>query len=400
MSVLSCRVPDFLIGLAQRQKPQWRGQPLALLGADERISAISPEARQSGVALQMSARQAQMRCPEVILAPLDHTACQAEQSAFVGTLAECGLPVQVQTWGAAYVDLREVASTARDAQPICAEMGKQIRRLLGEPFAPALGWDTGKFTARAASSCARPGHMRLVERSDEERFLNPLSIMLLPLPEPAVLQLKWLGITTLGQFARLPTTAVWQRFGKAGKLAQRWALGRDDRPVIPTAQAAPTSIAVDFDPPMALHSQVLEATFAALRPELSRLADRLQGLRHLQLDLRFVEGSTRVIDCAFVEPMSEEKHLRAMVSHQLQILEWAAELETLRVTLLEIGELVPHQLTLFEIDEARSSLKELARKLSNRNGELFFQARLTDERHALPERRAVFDALSARSVNV
>jgi len=170
MSVLSCRVPDFLIGLAQRQEPKWSGLPLALLGADERISAVSPEARQSGVAVQMSARQAQMRCPEVVLTPLNDSACQTEQSAFVGTLAECGLPVEVQTWGAAYVDLREVAGTARDVQPICAEMGKQIRRLLGAPLSPALGWDTGKFTAHAASSCARPGHMRLVEHSDEERF--------------------------------------------------------------------------------------------------------------------------------------------------------------------------------------------------------------------------------------
>jgi len=214
------------------------------------------------------------------------------------------------------------------------------------------------------------------------------------------LQLKWLGIRTLGQFARLPTTAVWQRFGKAGKLAQRWAIGRDDRPVNPTVQAAPLPISIDFDPPTALRNQALEATFAALHPELSRLADRLQGLRHLRLDLRFAEGSARVIDCVFVEPVCDEKRLRATVSHQLQILEWAAELETLRVTLLEIGELVPRQLTLFEIDEARSSLGELARKLSNRYGELFFQARLTDERHALPERRSIFSALSVCSVNV
>lgn len=397
MSVVCCRVPDFLIGLAQRQEPKWMGRPLALLGADERISAISPEARLSGIALQMSARQAQMRCPEVLLSPLDTAACQAEQSAFVGTLAECGLPVEAQTWGVAYVDVHEVASTAQAVQPICAEMGKQVRGLLGDALSPALGWDTGKFTARAASNCARPGHMRLVERSDEERFLNPLSISLLPLPEPALLQLKWLGITTLGQFARLPATAVWQRFGQAGKLAQRWARGRDDRPVSPTAKITPQPVSVDFDPPTALHSPVLEATLSALRPELSLLANQLQGCRRLRLDLRFAEGSTRVIDYAFVEPVSEESRVRATLSHQFQILEWPAELETLGVTLLEIGELVARQLTFFEIDEARSPLCELARKLSGRYGELFFQARLTDERHSLPERRSVFSTLSARS---
>ncbi len=397
MSVLCCRVPDFLIGLAERQEPKWMGRPLALLDANERVSAASPEARLSGVAVQMSARQAQMRCPDVLLSLLDTAACQQKQSAFVGTLAECGLPVEAQTWGVAYVDLREVARTGRTVQPICAEMGKQVRRLLGDTLAPSLGWDTGKFIARAASSCARPGHMRLVEHSDEERFLNPLSITLLPLPELALQQLTWLGITTLGQFARLPATAVWQRFGQAGKLAQQWARGRDDRSVSPTATMAPQPVSVDFDPPTALHTPVLEAALSALRSPLSSLAHQLQGCRRLRLDLRFVEGSTRVIDCTFVEPVSEESRVRATVSHQLQILEWPAELETLRVTLLETGELVARQLTLFEIEEESSPLVELARQLSRRYGERFFQPRLVDERHPLPERRFLFSALASCS---
>jgi hypothetical protein len=130
---------------------------------------------------------------------------------------------------------------------------------------------------------------------------------------------------------------------------------------------------------------------------LSSLAHQLQGCRRLRLDLRFAEGSTRVIDCCFVEPVSDERRVRATVSHQLQLLVWPGELETLCVTLLETGELVARQLTLFEIEEESSPLVELAQKLSGRYGELFFQSRLVDARHPLPERRFMVSALTSPS---
>ncbi len=395
MSIMCCRVPDFLMGLAERDKPELAGKPVALLGTDELVCAVSREARQSGVTLQMEPRQAQMRCPGVQLRPLDLEKCQAEQGAFIGKLVECGLPVEAPSWGVAYVDLHAVATTSQTVQPFCADLGKQARGVLGEDLVPSIGWDTSKFTARAAASTATPGHMRLVDRSNEEHFLRPLSIGLLPLSPLALQQLTWLGIRTLGQFARLPRTAVWQRFGAEGKLAQAWAQGRDDRPVRRTIEEATPPLSLDFDPPTALHSDVLEAVLSNLRPSLSALARRLEGCRHLRLDLHFDDDGTRYIDHTFVEPVVEESRLRATLSHQLEILNWPAELVSLKLTLLECGELMPHQLMLFDLDTDRSPLLQLAEKLSGRYREIFFRLSLSDERHPLSERRSTMNLLLA-----
>ncbi len=395
MSVLCCRVPNFLMGLAYRHQPKLIGRPLALLGPDERVWAVAPEARLSGVCVQMHARQAQMRCPDLMLRPLEIQTCQAEQSALLGTLAQSGLPVEASTWGMAYVDLHTVAHTAQAVRPLCAQLGLQLQRLLGQSLQPALGWDTGKFTARVAASYAKPGHMRLVDRADETHFLKPRPITLLPLPPLSLQQLDWLGIRTLGQFARLPAAAVWQRFGQAGQLAQQWAQGQDRRPVRSTVQAVPQPIEVEFEPPTALHGNVLEATLAALHPHLLALAERLEGCRRLRLELRFSAGSTRLIDCAWIEPVSDGPRLRAMLAHQLHSLNWPGELNRLRVTLLESGELLARQLTFFPMDEGRSQLLEIAQRLSGRYGPLFFQALVTDERHPLAERRARFNAFSS-----
>jgi hypothetical protein len=61
--------------------------------------------------------------------------------------------------------------------------------------------------------------MRLVDKTDEVFFLTPLPVTLPPLPSQLLQHLHWLGICTLGQYAGLPESTVWQRFGRAGKLA-------------------------------------------------------------------------------------------------------------------------------------------------------------------------------------
>jgi nucleotidyltransferase/DNA polymerase involved in DNA repair len=399
MSVLSCYVPDFLFALARRDAgapaPAQNGErPWALLGEDGRVLAVSPLARESGARPGMNTRQALARCPDLVLSPLDARACQAEHDGLLGTLAQTGLPVEAQDWGAAYVDLREVARDRAGAQALCADLGRQVRRVMGDALQPALGWDTGKFTARAASLRSRPGQMRLVSHSDEARFLDPLPITLLPLPAPSLQQLDWLGIRTLGRFGRLPVAAVQQRFGPAGKLAQQWAQGRDDRPVRPSVNAQPEPVDVDLDVPTTSRDVALDAAMRALKPRLKAMAARLEGVRRLRGELRFADGSARAFTHVFVEPVCVAAFVRAMLAQELERIAWPAELDALQLLLLDVAELAPQQLTLFpELDAAqceRAPFADLVAKLGPRYGAIFWRAQITDERHPLPERRFRF----------
>lgn len=394
MSVWCCSVQNFLVGLEQRHHPELGGRPLALLDPDEHVLDVSPEAWSSGVCFDMTPRQAQTRCPDLLLREVDMSSCRAEQSALIATIAECGLPVEECAWGRAYLDLGTVATTSESARPILSEMGKQVRRVLGDTQRATGGWDTSKFTARAAASQAKPNSMQFVERKDEELFLKPLPITLLPLPPYSLQPLYRLGIVTLGQFARLPGAEVLQRFGNAGKVAQRWARGQDDRPVSSNVTILPHPIAIDFDPPTGSHTNVLETTLSKLRPHLLQLEHELAGCRRLRLELKFDNGATRSIDCAFVEPVSDSRRLRSTLSHQLETLNWPAELTSLQFTLLETGELVARQLTLFDVDGDRSQLLELSQTLSHRHGAIFYQARLTDEGHPITGRRVTLNNLS------
>ena len=394
MSVLCCHIPDFLIKLSlQRQAPK-AGLPMALLGPDDRVRATSPAARKEGVRVQMSARQAQVRCPDLQMELVDNDFCEAEQQLFLATLSRWGLPVEAHNWGMAYVALQHVVMKTEEARPMLSELGRMVRDEFGEDLQPALGWDSSKFTARAASACAEPGHMRLIGKSDEATFLAPLPINLLPLPHADLQQLDWLGIRTLGQFAALPTGAVQQRFGKAGKVALRWARGKDNRPVQDDVAAVPEPVRADLDPPTGLLHRVLAMLEIILQPELDHLANHLQGCRRLRIQLDFVEGSRRTLDIPFVDPTSQSAIIRDVLADRLLRLNWPAEVDHVAATVMATGELNTYQPTLFpELAEESEPAAQLARKLSSRYGSLFFQGRIVDDHHPLAERRTRLLAL-------
>src|SRR3954462_12905075 len=152
MSVLCCHVPDFLWSLAQRRQPDLSSHPTALIGPDEVIWAAGALAHQLGVMPQMSLRQAQSHCSDLRLIPIDLAESQAAQQSFLSTLAAWELPLEENSWGHAYIDLHNVAITRDHVQPLAIELGQLVRKTLGVELQPAIGWDSGKFTARAAAA--------------------------------------------------------------------------------------------------------------------------------------------------------------------------------------------------------------------------------------------------------
>jgi nucleotidyltransferase/DNA polymerase involved in DNA repair len=402
MSVLCCYVPDFLLTLAA-PAPDALTAPLALLGADERICAASLPARREGVRAEMRPQQALARCPDLRLLACDMTEAQATHAALLNVLGAWALPVETASWGTAYLDLRSVALTGAAVQPLAAELGRQIRGELGTALQPALGWDSGKFTARAAATRVPPGRMRLVDKVQEVAFLAPLPITLLPLPVAACRRLHWLGIRTLGQFAALPPAAVRQRFGRAGILAQQWAQGRDTRAVVPTLAAPPRTFGLAIDPPSASLPRVLTELTIALQPVLEDLRMRLQGISRLRLTLDFLCGATRGLDLAVVRPIEEPARLHALLAERLAALIWPDELSSVRITISATAELPMGQLALLpelldssvpEDDKTRTPLQVLAGELQGRYGGIFFEAQVDDVCHPIPARRAALHVLA------
>lgn len=430
MSVLCCSIPEFTIRTVRRSHPELVDQPLALLDDQGRVAALSNLAHRSRVQTQMTARQAQMRCPDIRLYPLSQTRCDEEQATLVSLLAQWELPVEEIGWGKAYIDLKPLTARRSEVKLLSVELGQRIRNELGELLQPALGWDSSKFTARAAAHYTQPGHIRLVDKADESRFLHNLSIQLLPLSANALQQLQWMGIRTLGQFAELPANAVRQRFGKAGLQAQQWAKGQDTRPVQNSLRPSyETDQTVQLDPPSSQLEPVLQSLLAALNPLLGQIALRMEGLRRLQLSILFENGELSEIDQQWLDPIGSTEALTASLIQQLQTLSWPGPMMQITITQLETSELPAHQMTLFPdldvvpmpeqnpVDNTESfsanqplfggkssrravsipphtqRLRVCFANLIERHGPIFWRPELVQTNHPVAERRAIYVGL-------
>ena len=198
----------------------------------------------------------------------------------------------------------------------------------------------------------------------------------------------------MGQFARLPAAAVWQRFGAAGKLAQQWAQGHDSRPVQPVHTQVAQPATVVIDPPSGLLQPAVDAVMAALRPLLAERSAGLEGIRRLRLKFRFVDATERMEEITFVEPVSQPARVQTALVQRFCAVHWPAELQAVQWTLLESGELATRQLTLFDSAPDRlAPLADVADKLAGRYGAIFFHGNLTAAHHPLAERRGEWAAL-------
>lgn len=388
MSVLCGRIANVAFSLTTRHRPELANQPVALIGPDGEVCGGSPSAYQLGIRAGMNPRQAKLRCPAVHLLEADRQACQAVQDAFLAELGQWALPVEVLGLGMAYVDLHAVTTEKQEATHLAADLGRRVRQQLGTDLQPSLGWDHSKFCARAAAYRTLAGRVKLVAKEEEVSFLAPLPISLLPLPPLHLQRLRWLGITTLGQFAALPAGAVWQQFGKAGQLAHRWAQGRDNRPVRDMLHTAWTPLDVEFETPTAQLAPVVDALMAALHPYLDTWAADLQGCTRLRVALHFANRERRTLDLDWIEPVSQPARLRSRLTHQLSGLNWPAALDRLVVSQAVTAELPPMQMTLFaEVDEEAATPAEVAEPLRQRYGPIFLRGSVVDAAHPVDERR-------------
>jgi protein ImuB len=284
-------------------------------------------------------------------------------------LERAGPGVEPQGWGAAYADLGDLARDKAGVAGLLRTIGQAVRRELGEPLQPALGWDTSKFTAQTAARRTRPGRLLAVAGARERTFLSPLPVALLPLEEDALRRLSFLGLRTLGQYAALPSGAVWQQFGRPGKLAHRCARGEDDRPIIPRGQRPQRTAEIELEAPLAEQEGLAAALAHLASPLLAGLRANLKACGQVRLAVRFDDGSAQERTRTFLFPTAGEDLVVRVLEQLLAAIYWPAPVVALAVTLEQIQDAVAEQMALFPLpDEREGKLREVERYLAARFG--------------------------------
>ncbi|ADB32220.1 Nucleotidyltransferase/DNA polymerase-like protein involved in DNA repair [Kribbella flavida DSM 17836] len=277
-------VPDWPVLAAASAEGVPPETPLAVLQKG-RVLATSAAARAEGVRRGLRAREAQSRCPELVVLKYDPVVDARAFDPVISCLEALTPGIQVIRPGMCALKARG-PSRYYGSEPAAAE--KLLDRLEtydvpGSRVGIADGPFAAEQAARAASAQTR---VRVVPPGGSAEFLAPLSIDTLERPALTDL-LRRLGLRSLGAFARLPAAEVLARFGPDGAFAHQLARGDDDRPVVVRQIPPELTRTLDFEPPV---DRVDQVAFA-IRTVADELIGRLSALGLVCTTLRVEVGT-------------------------------------------------------------------------------------------------------------
>jgi DNA polymerase-4 len=219
----------FYASVEQRDDPRLRGRPV-VVGSGV-VLAASYEAKAYGVRTAMGGAQARRLCPQAaVVAP--RMSAYAEASRAVYTVFEQTTPlVEGLSIDEAFLDVRGLRRISGPPVDIAMRLRREVLERVGLPI--TVGVARTKFLAKVASGVAKPDGLLVVPPDRELAFLHPLPVERLWGVGPVTARkLHDLGITTVGQVARLAEEALVSLLGRAsGRHLYALAHNRDPRAV-------------------------------------------------------------------------------------------------------------------------------------------------------------------------
>lgn len=260
--------------------------PLAVLAAGV-VLACTPAARADGVRRGMRRRDAQSRCPDLVLADHDPVADAKAFEPVLTTLEELGVAVAPIRPGlvAMAVPARYHGGEAEGAAAITQALVESVG-----VWDVRCGVADGVFAAEQAARQAPVQECVVVPAGGSAAFLRPQSVEVFDDPTFTGL-LHRLGLHTLGSFADLPAADVHTRFGAAGAARHRLARGAETTALSRRAIPPDLHQQVAFEPAVDSAETVAFSVRRAAEAFVGRIAD--QGAVCSAVRIGFA-GSSRV----------------------------------------------------------------------------------------------------------
>jgi DNA polymerase-4 len=287
-------VPGFWVAVEESRRPELRSCPLVIGGLPHQRGIVREAnhlAQRSGVRPGMTLAQAHQQCPHGVFLMPNLARYELVWEEVCEILRRHTPLVEPLEMGQAVCDMSGCERFWSDEWSAGRAIALQIERSTG--ITPSLGIASNRLIAQLASMFTETDGVAVIDRGRERVFLADLPLTLLPGVDPRLaLTFQVLGLTTISQFAALPSTAVKQRFGTTGEQLHRYARGIDPRPVLPPPEKS--SIVARYE----CEDGSIEEAMDGIRTLADTCAGELQGRGALGklvgLTLIWAEGSIRL----------------------------------------------------------------------------------------------------------
>lgn len=309
--ILHVDMDAFYASVEQRDHPELRRKPVIVGGTAEGrgvVCAASYEARQFGVHSAMPAATAVRLCPQAIFIP-PRMAHYAEISSQIREIFSRYTPlVEPLSLDEAFLDVTGSERLFGDAKTI----GKRIKTDISNELSlvASVGAAPNKFLAKVASDLEKPDGFVVVNRNEEQSFLEPLAVgRLWGVGKVMQQKLDRLGIKTIADLRRLDLRAMQDLFGEQGEHLWQLSRGIDERRVVPDREAKSISHESTFSKDITDQS-VIRAWLLELAEQVGRRLRRHQlSGRTVHLKVRYHDFRTVVRSHSLREPTCQTREI-------------------------------------------------------------------------------------------
>ncbi|MCK9524279.1 MAG: DNA polymerase, partial [Proteobacteria bacterium] len=238
-SIIHVNIVDYASALAQAKDTQLKGRPFVIAAeqASRRI-VLSPsqQARKEGISRGMSVLQAQRIVPSLIVLAPDAKLITQANAALQGIVDHYSPSTLNEQGGHLYLDMSGTRRLFGPTVDSALRLKEEIQSQMGVDAAVAVA--SNKLVAKIGTRAVRPYGMAQIRLDETPSFLAAQEVSLLTGVGPATTSLlKAVGITQIGELARLSDEEVIAFLGPRGIRLRDNARGIDAAPFLP---ASPT----------------------------------------------------------------------------------------------------------------------------------------------------------------
>jgi hypothetical protein len=207
----------FYASVEQRDHPELRGKPVAVVGARERgvVAAASYEARRFGIHSAMASVTAKRRCPELLFVKPRFDVYKEVSLQIRGIFASYTHLIEPLSLDEAYLDVTENLHGIRFATQVAQEIRTKIRADRG--LTASAGVSYNKFLAKLASDQRKPDGMFVITPEMGPVFVEALPVGKFHGIGPATAaKMNRLGLHTGADLKAQSPAFLEERFGNRG----------------------------------------------------------------------------------------------------------------------------------------------------------------------------------------
>jgi DNA polymerase IV len=233
----------FYASVEQRDRPELRGQPVAVGGSPEGrgvVAAASYEARRFGVRSAIPMARAIRLCPHLAIVRPDFPKYREASKQVFGIFREVTPLVEGLSLDEAYLDVTENAWGETLGVDVARRIKARIREVTG--LTASAGVAPNKFLAKIASAWRKPDGLTVIAPERVEQFLQQLPVDALWGVGPVTAdRLRERGIHRLVDVRAADPAVLRAAVGSLTDWLLKLAAGQDDRAVEPNRPAKSSS---------------------------------------------------------------------------------------------------------------------------------------------------------------